>query len=194
MKPFLLAICVIIALPINAIGEPTVMVTEPTPGATIPALTTIKVTFSEAVIGVDPDDLVINAESAAIVRGSGEGPYEFTFTQPLPGDVSISWDADHGIASVAGDGAYAPETGWMYQLMDTLPPQIGTVREGKDLQSIVPIPEAKVNYLTQTEVRFNEKRRLRSPAKARGLTSSPSRNRTLATSPSNGRPDKPSST
>ncbi len=139
-----------------ATAAPTLTVTEPEPNATVPVLTTIKVTFSEPVTGIDPDDLVVNAEAAADVKGSGEGPYEFIFTQPLPGDVSVSWDADHGIASVAGEGAYAPEDGWTYQLMDTLPPEIGTVREGQSLQSIVPIPEAKVNYLTQTEVRFNE--------------------------------------
>ncbi len=156
MKALLHLSCITVCLPVLAIAAPTVTTTDPAPNTSVPLLTTIKVTFSEPVIGIDPDDLIINADSAAAVDGSGEGPYEFTFTQPLPGDVSISWDADHGIASVAGNGGYAPESGWTYQLIDTLPPQIGTVREGKDLESIVPIPGAKVNGLTQTEVRFNE--------------------------------------
>ncbi len=156
MKPCLLINFIALSWAALVLAAPTLTTTEPAPSATVPALTTIKVTFSEPVIGIDPDDLIINAASAAAVDGSGEGPYEFTFTQPLPGDVSISWDADHGIASVAGEGGYVPESGWTYQLMDTLPPQIGVVREGKDLESIVPIPGAKVNRLTQTEVRFSE--------------------------------------
>ncbi len=156
MKPLRLILGLALASPPLAFAAPIVTETVPAPSATVPALTTIKVTFNEPVTGVDPDDLVINAEAAAAVTGTGQGPYEFSFTQPLPGDVAISWDADHGIASVAGEGAYAPEDGWTYLLMDTLPPQIGTVREGQTLESIVPIPGAKVNHLKQTEVRFNE--------------------------------------
>ena len=100
MKPCLLINFIALSWAALVLAAPTLTTTEPAPSATVPALTTIKVTFSEPVIGIDPDDLIINAASAAAVDGSGEGPYEFTFTQPLPGDVSISWDADHGIASV----------------------------------------------------------------------------------------------
>ena len=139
-----------------AFAGPTLSKTEPAPSASVPALTTIKVTFNEAVTGVDANDLVINAEAAAEVSGSGKGPYEFTFTQPLPGDVAISWDFDHGIAGVSGSGAYTPETGWTYQLMDTLPPGMGTVRAGQKLESIVPLPGSTVDRLTQVEVRFSE--------------------------------------
>ncbi len=137
-------------------AAPSVAEMSPASASAVPVLTTIKITFDEPVTGVDPDDLVINADAATHVEGTGAGPYEFTFTQPLPGMVSVSWDFDHGIAGVSGSGAYQPEDGWTYELIDTLPPSIGTVRRGQKLLSIVPLPGATVDHLDQVEVRFNE--------------------------------------
>src|SRR4030095_15117898 len=100
-------LCLLVSLlALRVSGAPTVSVLNP-PEGTVSSLTTVSVTFSESVTGVDADDLLINNEAAASVSGSGAGPYVFTFTQPAPGSVSVSFDFDHGIAGL-GTGAFAP--------------------------------------------------------------------------------------
>jgi hypothetical protein len=142
----------------RGLAAPTVTVTSPTPGTTVSSLTSISITFSEAVSGVDPDDLVINTDPALSVTGSGAGPYVFTFTQPLPGSVQVTWDFDHGIAGL-GTGAFVPTGPWNYTLTDTLAPTIGkiiTSVAGQELDAITPTPGSTVGTLTQVIVFFSE--------------------------------------
>ena len=85
LLPILLAICTaLFALAAGALAVPTVTVLSPAANATVNALTTISVTFSEAVTGVDANDLLINNNAGLTVAGSGAGPYTFTFSQPSP--------------------------------------------------------------------------------------------------------------
>lgn len=140
-------------------AAPTVTTLNPTAGSTVSSLTSISVTFSEAVTGVNANDLDINFTPATSVTGSGAGPYIFTFTQPPPGSVSITWDADHGIAGL-GTGAFDRGSGWLYTLNDTAPPTIATittsqVSDGTQL-AVVPTPSAIVSNFTQAEVNFSE--------------------------------------
>ncbi len=133
-------------LPHFAEAVPTISTRTPAPAATVSSLTTISVTFNEAVTGVDADDLLINSNGALLVTGLGAGPYVFTFTQPLPGTVDIAFDGDHGISGQAGTGAFAGAS-WACTLNDTIPPTVAL---------IAPAATATVGALSQVEVTFNE--------------------------------------
>ena len=78
-----------------AFAGPTLSKTEPAPSASVPALTTIKVTFNEAVTGVDANDLVINAEAAAEVSGSRN---RCQGTSPFPGTLITASLGSQGAA------------------------------------------------------------------------------------------------
>lgn len=93
---------------------PTIATITPTPGSTIAALTSISVTFSEAVTGVNAGDLLINATPALNVSGSGAGPYAFSFPQPQLGTVQVDWASGHGIQDLSAN-AFAPAP-WSYTL------------------------------------------------------------------------------
>jgi hypothetical protein len=160
MPPFRHAFALLIAfaaLTVHTFAAPTVTTRVPNDGATVNALSSISVTFNEAVTGVDASDLLINNDAALAVSGSGVGPYVFTFTQPAPGVVNISWDFDHGIAGL-GTGPYVPTT-WSYTLLDTLAPTVAKIKSsvaGQDQDAIVPLPGSTVGTLTQVEVTFSE--------------------------------------
>jgi hypothetical protein len=97
-------------------AAPTLASVNPTPGSTVAALTSIAVTFSEAVTGVNASDLLINSSPAAGLSGSGAGPYTFTFAQPPQGTVQVAWSASHGIADTSGN-PFSPAP-WSY-VVDT---------------------------------------------------------------------------
>ncbi|MCX8155774.1 MAG: lamin tail domain-containing protein [Verrucomicrobiae bacterium] len=92
------------------------VVTQVTPfmGGTICDLSTIEVTFSEAVQGVTADDLLLNGQPAVAVRGAEAGPYRFTFNPPAVGPVSVSWNPAHGIADLANPPNPFLGEGWSY--------------------------------------------------------------------------------
>src|SRR4029434_9470876 len=117
-------VLLLFALCQRAQAAPSVTVTTPTPGSTVSTLTTIAITFNEAVTGVDADDLSINGNSATFVTGSGAGPYTFTFTQPQPGTVTVDWVGDHQIAGQGGSGPFVPGLFWTYTLTDTIAPTV----------------------------------------------------------------------
>ena len=138
---------------------PTIQTLVPAASATVSSLTSVSVTFSEAVTGVDANDLDLNATPASTVTGSGAGPYVFTFTQPPTGTVFVTWDADHGIAGI-GTGAFDRGLGWTYTLTDTVAPTLASITTSQVsdgvLLGVVPTPSAIVRSLTQTEVNFSE--------------------------------------
>ncbi len=95
---------------------PIVARVSPQAETTLRKIDSIKVTFSEAVLGVDATDLRINGTAATSVTGKDAGPYEFRFA-PLPnGAVNVTWTASHGITDrAAARNAFAGEP-WSYTL------------------------------------------------------------------------------
>ena len=82
-------------------------------------LSAVTVTFSEAVVGVDAGDFLVNGGTAFGLNGSG-ATYTFSFSQPPSGPVNITWAAGSGIVDLAatpnafiGTGSNAT---WSYTL------------------------------------------------------------------------------
>ncbi len=84
---------------------PAVAVTDPPPFVTVRSLTSIRITFTEAVTGVDTNDLLLNERRPLSVNGSGAGPYTFSFLPPTNGVARVRWASGHGIRDL---GAPAP--------------------------------------------------------------------------------------
>ena len=95
---------------------PRVVLTVPAPGMTLPSLSWCEITFSEIVLGIDAEDLLVNGVPALAVAGEGAGPYTFTFNEPPSGPVTLVWASDHQIR----DRAVPPHTfdggSWTYLL------------------------------------------------------------------------------
>ncbi len=142
----------------SGVAAPTVQSTTPTPSSTVSTLTSISITFSEAVAGLSATDLEINNVGASTVSGSGAGPYVFSFTQPPPGPVAVAWSTEHGITGV-GTGLFVPTGSWSYTLSDILAPTIAKVITsvaGQDQDALLPRANATVGTLTQVQVNFSE--------------------------------------
>ena len=97
----------------------------PAANAVLTGLTTIVVTFTEPVTGVEAADLLVNATPASAVS-SGDGiAYTFTFPQPAFGPVAIRWAANHGITDLGEppNGFDPSRFGgqWSYTLVDPVP-------------------------------------------------------------------------
>jgi hypothetical protein len=126
-------------------NRPVVAVLSPPAGAIVSTLSQIQITFSENVIGVAAEDLLINGNPANSVSGSGSN-YLFTFTQPLPGTILLSWDIESAISDEVGN-SFDSSGSWTYTLADNIPPT---------LLSTAPIAGATVSSLTQAQVIFSE--------------------------------------
>jgi hypothetical protein len=126
-------------------NKPTVATLTPAAGATVGSLAQIAVTFSENVVGVDAEDLVINGLPAANVTGTGSN-YVFSFTQPAPGTIVAYWDIDSGISDISGNTFDTSGT-WTYTLIDNT---------GPTLTSVAPADGSVVSTLTQAQVSFSE--------------------------------------
>jgi len=129
---------------------PVIASVNPAPGSSLGALTQVTVTFSEPVVGVHADDLLIATQPAASVSGSGT-TYTFTFAPPPYGAVSFTWFPAHGITDEAvppnpfdGNGANAT---WQYTYLDTVPPTV---------VNLFPFAGVTVRSLSQIEVTFSE--------------------------------------
>ena len=104
---------------------PAVESTIPAGGVLVRALNTIEVIFSEAVTGVDAADLLINGSPATEVDQPGLSQFVFTFPEPLPGSVQVSWAASHGIVDLAPGGNPFVANAWTYNLDPNAPlPQV----------------------------------------------------------------------
>ena len=95
---------------------PRVAQVTPMPGITLKSLNSIIITFTEPVVGVTPDDLVINNQIARSVTGSGEGPYVFQFSQPAAGTVEVRWRQGNDIRDLATPPNPLDGSEWTYQL------------------------------------------------------------------------------
>ena len=139
-------------------AAPSTSLVSPAASSTVGTLTSLSVTFSEAVSGVNAGDLLIDGTPASTMTGSGAGPYVFSFTEPPPGTISVDWTDDHGIAGL-GTGAFAPGPAWSYTLEDNQPPAIDKIRTsvaGQEIKHVFPTPSSTVSSLTQATVYFNE--------------------------------------
>jgi len=130
---------------------PTIFAVNPARGSTNGALTQVSVTFSEPVIGVTANNLLVNGQPAATVNpASGAATnYTFTFTQPGPGTVAITWSSGQGITDVVGNpfDHTATNASWNYTLIDTVPPVVNV---------LTPPAGTTINHLTQVDVTFSE--------------------------------------
>ncbi|HEX5220958.1 MAG TPA: lamin tail domain-containing protein [Verrucomicrobiae bacterium] len=128
---------------------PTITSITPPPG-TLTELTNISVRFSEPVAGLTADDFLINGVPAATLTVVGN-TYTFGFTQPVYGNVFITWRAAHGITDLATPpnafNAAAPGATWQYNLVDLAPPAIA---------NLFPPSGITVASLSQIEVTFSE--------------------------------------
>ena len=79
---------------------PRVFAKTPNTGATVTNLSEIAVIFSENVIGVGADDLLLNGVPAFAFSGSGSN-YVFQVAQPASGTLTVSWTTNHSIADFA---------------------------------------------------------------------------------------------
>ena len=121
----------------------------PAPG-TVTNLTSIRVTFSEPVNGVDADDFLIDGFPADFATQDGNS-FIFSFAQPPYGSVQIGWRATNGITDQASPpNAFdyaAPGANWFYTLLDMVPPA---------MTNLYPPAGVTVQSLTQIEVTFSE--------------------------------------
>ena len=127
---------------------PVVLSKNPAPG-TVPAITSVQVTFSKDVTGVNASDFLVNGVAATSVTPNSASVYTFDFTQPNFGQVNITWASAHGIQDLSGQPFNTNTTGanWSYTLADNIAPTI-TAR--------IPASGANVTNLTTINVNFSE--------------------------------------
>lgn len=85
---------------------------NPPAQSTLSMFTHLTVTFDKPVV-VRADDLIVNGSPALSISGSGFGPYEFGFPQPLPGRVEVQWSAAHSLRDLEGNRLNA-ELPWTF--------------------------------------------------------------------------------
>jgi len=129
--------------------SPTVSGKTPAPG-NVSSLSSITVTFSENVTGVDAADLLINGAPATSVTGSGTA-YTFDFPQPAEGNVFIGWNGTHGIADFENPpkplDPFGAGATWQYTFTDTVAPT---------LAGVSPLQGTTLRELDTIEVTFSE--------------------------------------
>jgi hypothetical protein len=136
--------------PVNTVA-PTIFSRSPPAGVTLTTLSTIRVTFSERVSGVDASDLLVNGVPATQVSGSGSN-YTFTVVEPGYGLVNITWAAGHGIQDFGWPSALpfdenGPGARWTYNFVDRTPPTIVTR---------IPAAGSALTNLTEISLVFSE--------------------------------------
>lgn len=130
------------------IEPPRVASVQPAGGA-VEELNEVTITFSEAVAGVRASDLLLGAQPALGVTGSG-ARYIFVFPRLAPGPIELRWDADTLITDLAQPpNRFDPVAAGTvpYQLVDLTPPTVA---------GISPKAGLTVGGLTQVTVRFSE--------------------------------------
>jgi len=96
---------------------PSVAVTDPAPFITVRSLAQVRITFTEPVVGVGTNDLLVNNVPALSVSGSGAGPYTFGFLPSSNGVVTVRWATNSGIVDLATPTPNAFAGGqWTYTL------------------------------------------------------------------------------
>ena len=147
---FMAALLGLGTITIPAATPPAILSVAPLPG-NVTTLTTITVTFGEAVANIVRTDLLVNGQPCETVNGGG-AVYTFTLaSQPDYGIVQIGWDPAHSITDLDepanrfdGNGTGAT---WQYDLIDTTAPAVA---------SLAPAAGISVRSLKQVEVSFSE--------------------------------------
>jgi hypothetical protein len=105
-------------------SNPRIASQVPAASTTVTGLTSIAVTFTEPVSGVNAADLLVSGIPASAVTGSGSN-YVFTFPQPAFGSVPIRWATSHGITDLeTPPNSFDPTRfggQWNYTLIDPRP-------------------------------------------------------------------------
>ncbi len=89
---------------------------SPGNGATVRALNTLTVLFSEPVSGVDAGDLSISGRPASDLTPIAASEYIFSFPEPPTGAVQVAWAAGHGITDQASTPNGFGGGSWNYRL------------------------------------------------------------------------------
>ena len=95
---------------------PAVAAIDPFPGTTVRSLTSIRVTFTEPVVGVQTNSLLVNNQPARFLSGSGAGPYVFTFLPAATGPVEVRWSSPSSIQDLGVPPNAFTGTEWTYTL------------------------------------------------------------------------------
>ncbi len=131
------------------LSPPVIAAVTPAPGL-ISVLSSITVTFSEPVSGVDAADLRLNGVAASGVTG-GNDTYTFTFPAQPYGTIALTWAANPGIADFGvPPNAFNPSGAgatWQYDYRDVTAPS---------LLYQLPFAGTTVRTLGQVEVDFSE--------------------------------------
>jgi hypothetical protein len=106
-------------------SAPIVIAQTPLASTTVTGLTSIAVTFSEAVTGVNVFDLLVNGVAATGLTAFSTSNYVFTFPQPAFGTVTVRFTTNSGIQDLevpanALDSA-RPANQWNYNLINPVP-------------------------------------------------------------------------
>jgi len=106
-------------------SSPRIVSQTPAASMTITGLTSITMTFTEPVTGVDASDLLVSGQPASSVNTSDGITYTFSFTQPPFGAVTIRWATNHNITDIEIPPAPFDPTRfggqWNYTLIDPVP-------------------------------------------------------------------------
>ena len=84
------------------LDPPVVVARLPVARATVDAIDTAEVVFSEAVAGMEAEDLLVNGIPATAMETVAPDHFVFRFTQPAPGLVTFTWRDGHGITDDTG--------------------------------------------------------------------------------------------
>jgi hypothetical protein len=131
-------------------APPTIATVYPAAGSTVSSLSQIAITFSETVINVAANNLLVNDVPASNLSGGGSN-YVFSFpAQPL-GTVTVRWATNHGIVDIGIPPMpfdhTAPAASWNYTIAETNPPVVAVKN---------PPAGAVLSNLFQVEVTFSE--------------------------------------
>src|SRR5664279_2047592 len=101
---------------------------DPAPGGIVSNLTSVTVTFTQPVIGVHAEDLILNGSSGTNLAGSG-AVYTFNFCPLAAGVVEASWNGAHSITDLSANrlNDLGANTLWEYSLIDTVPPTVSAI-------------------------------------------------------------------
>jgi len=106
-------------------SSPRILSQTPAANTTITGLTSITMTFTEPVTGVDASDLLVSGTPASSVNSADGITYTFSFPQPAFGTVTIRWAANHNITDIEAQPAPFDPTRfggqWNYTLINPVP-------------------------------------------------------------------------
>lgn len=108
---------------------PAVIALEPQAGSVVQDLSFVRVTFDDAVAGVDASDLLINDAPATNVVVVSSREYTFYFPQPPTGTVQVAWVTNHGITDVSPLANSFAGGSWNYTLDPHATPCIAVISE-----------------------------------------------------------------